>query len=87
MHRTATPQVFVNDNVVNVLFDIAIKDKIKNEYETISEKHTMRYLFIPELRYMLNNNGFELENYYTWMTLDKPTTSTWNVVVVAKKNR
>ena len=47
----------------------------------------MRYLFIPELRYMLNNNGFELENYYTWMTLDKPTASTWNVVVVAKKNR
>ena len=87
VHRTATPQVFVNDNVVNVLFDIAIKDKIKNEYETISEKHTMRYLFIPELRYMLNNNGFELENYYTWMTLDRPTASTWNVVVVAKKNR
>lgn len=87
VHRTATPQVFINDNVVNVLFDIAIKDKIKNEYETISEKHTMRYLFIPELRYMLNNNGFELENYYTWMTLDRPTASTWNVVVVAKKNR
>ncbi|WP_299522906.1 class I SAM-dependent methyltransferase [Winogradskyella sp.] len=85
VHRTATPVSDVNKNTVNVLFDIIITDKENNKKELIEETHTMRYFFIPELKYMLDENGLDTEAYYHWMTLNKPTKSSWNVVVVAKK--
>ncbi|NRB59420.1 MAG: class I SAM-dependent methyltransferase [Winogradskyella sp.] len=85
VNRKATPESDGVQNVIKVLFDIAIKDKSTDKEELIKETHVMRYLFIPELKYMLDKNGLDTQDYYHWMTFEKPTNSSWNVVVVAKK--
>lgn len=83
--RRAKPELFVNDNVVDVNYDIDILEKTTSLTEKIKEKHSMRYFFIKELVFYLENSGFKMIDYFKWMTFEKPTTNTWNVVVVAKK--
>jgi len=45
----------------------------------------MRYFFMNELTYYLKTVGFEMLNYFEWMTHDLPNTKSWNVVIVAIK--
>ena len=83
--RFAEPQMRLNDNIVEVNYDIIVKEKPKNTITEMNEKHTMRYLFLPEIKYYLENNQFEFINAYQWMSLDQNISNAWYVVVIAKK--
>jgi SAM-dependent methyltransferase len=83
--RTATPKLNSLQNTVNVNFDILIKSIKNNKSETIKESHLMRYLFIPELKYLLNESGFEVLESLSWLSNDKLSVKDWQGLIVAKK--
>ncbi|WP_104734336.1 class I SAM-dependent DNA methyltransferase [Hanstruepera ponticola] len=83
--RKALPRLFINENVVDVNYEIDILDKNSGSSESIKEKHSMRYFFIKELAFYLESSGFKMADFFEWMTFDKPNDSCWNAVVIAKK--
>lgn len=83
--RQAKPKLHINENIVDVNYEIFINNKENNTFETINEVHSMRYFFKKEIEFYLEYVGFNVEHFYEWMTFKEPNTESWNVVVVAKK--
>jgi len=82
--RISEPLLLHNKNLVEVCYQLLIKEnggQISNE---IREKHTMRYLFTPELELMLERAGFEILALYEYMTFDEPMLNSWNACMVAE---
>lgn len=68
--RIAEPEMFVNDNVVEVNYSVFIEDKSTNTIHQIREKHRMRHLFLPELEWYRGTSWKELLS-QEWMS-DRP---------------
>lgn len=85
VERKAKPVLHVNENIVDVNYDIEIFDKSNSTFENIHEKHSMRYLFYPELINLLQSTGFETIGFYHWMSTDAPDSNSWNGVIIAKR--
>lgn len=86
IYRIAIPVMHPNENIVDVNFEVIIEDKMNNKLNKIKETHRVRYLFLPELEFMLKNVGFKILDVLEWMSLDKkPCFTSWNGVLVAQK--
>ncbi len=83
--RSATPVMHNELNVVDVNYNIEIVNKVTKSSETIDEKHSMRYLFRPEIENYLQQSQFKLIGFYHWLSFDAPGMSSWNGVAIAKK--
>lgn len=84
--RETTPTLFVNNNTVNVNFNISIKDNKSHSKKNITENHLVRYFFLPELKYYLSLCGFKLLTTTEWMKTGKtPDINSWNICLVAQK--
>jgi SAM-dependent methyltransferase len=83
--RETTPQLWPDRNIVDVHFDVTVRDKASGVTEKFHELHSMRYLFSPEVEYFLQECGLELEATEEWLSGGKPGTGTWNVCYVARK--
>lgn len=83
--RKAIPVVHSDRNVVDVNYEVNIQSKDLSKSEQITETHSMRYLFKPELDYYLAECGFDILELYHWLTQDEPDLDSWNAVVIAKK--
>jgi SAM-dependent methyltransferase len=77
--RIAEPIVYPNDNLVDVNYQIFIKDKHSHAIDELSETHTMRYLFKPELELLFSKLHFQLIEYREWLTDRQPGLNTWGV--------
>ena len=83
--RKATPTLFTNQDLVNVHYDLEIR-KHGEETRHVSEDHKVRYLFLPELEYLLAREGFSVEVALQWMDLEKePDRDHWYACMVARK--
>ncbi len=83
--RLSTPHMYSNENCVDVEFNVTIKDKTNGQTYDIHEMHKMRYLFLPEVHYFLDKNGFELVLNEEWLSSAQLTYNSWNATFVAKK--
>jgi SAM-dependent methyltransferase len=83
--RNSIPKHNVNDNRVDVHFDLDIFDKKTATHETVQESHAMRYLFKPEVEILMQSAGFTLCGFEEWLTGAQPTDHSWNVCFVGKK--
>ena len=83
--RISEPTINFNENVVEVNYQIFIKDKIQNKYEEIKETHEMRYLFKPEIEKILNENGFALIDAQEWLTGKQINSNTFGACFIGKK--
>jgi SAM-dependent methyltransferase len=83
--RIAEPVMHLDENVVDVNYQMFIRDKQSHEIQDIQESHHMRYLFLPEVRFFLSECNFNLIDYGEWLTDQKPEASTWGVFFVARK--
>ena len=84
--RTATPAMHLNENVVNVNYEVEIGDKKTGMLERIKETHRMRYFFLPELEFMLEAAGFSVAAELAWMSMDKrPGEDSWYGLMIARK--
>jgi SAM-dependent methyltransferase len=85
VHRMATPEVHAGRDIVDVNYEVLIQDLSKGTLETLKETHHMRYLFRPEIEFMLGQAGFRLLDFREWMTDREPGFQSWNAYAVAVK--
>lgn len=82
--RIAEPVMYPNENLVDVNYQVMITDKSTGTVEQIMETHRMRYLFLPELRMMLQTEGFSLVNSVEWITSKELSSYSWCACMVAR---
>lgn len=82
--RETTPTMLVNDNCVDVRFDITVRSKGDQRSQQIVENHRMRYLFLPEINQRLAASRFRLLQAYAWMTRLPLSDRSWYGCVVAQ---
>lgn len=85
VERVATPEIYINKNVVDVNYDINILDKATNIHENIKETHKVRYLFKPEIEHFLDKADFDLIYSKEWLTGNEPNENTWGVCFIGRK--
>ena len=82
--RIAEPVMHPNDNLVDVNYQVFIKDKSSGAVEELRETHQMRYLFKPELELLFSTTGFLPIEHHEWMTKCEAGLNTWGVCFVAQ---
>lgn len=80
--RIAEPVMHINDNVVDVNYQVMISEKATGKVEQLSEVHRMRYLFMPEITGYLDAVGIRVLRAEEWMTGKESGSGTWGVCVV-----
>jgi len=86
VYRIATPVMHMNENVVDVNYEVLIEDKKTKTLDTLKETHRMRYFFLPELEFMLRSVGFSIIEDLEWMRLDRRLSpDSWYGVLIARK--
>lgn len=83
--RLAEPVLHPNDNLVDVNYQIFVRDHQSGRTEELQETHRMRYLFVPELKHMLETAGLRLERACEFTTERELSCSTWNALFVARR--
>jgi SAM-dependent methyltransferase len=82
--RLAEPVLHPNDNVVDVNYQILVHDHASGRTEQLRETHRMRYLFVPEVRQLLERAGLRLDRACEFVTDGELGFSTWTSLFVAR---
>lgn len=85
IYRIATPTIHANLNTVDIKYDFIILEKSSGKYGEFSEKHSMRYLFFPEIEQLLSRHNFKVISFSEWMSEKEPNDKSWNTVIVAAR--
>jgi SAM-dependent methyltransferase len=83
--RIVEPTMLPNDNVVDLHYTVQVRDKKSGGIEELHETHRMRYLFQPEIEFLLNEAGLQLVEASEWMTGRPLGFDTWGGCFVAKQ--
>lgn len=82
--RLAEPAMHPNDSIVDVNYQVFIRDKASGQVEEVRETHQMRYLFRPEIELFARQSGLSIIGASEWMTGREPGFDTWGVCFVAR---
>ncbi|MFH1461687.1 MAG: class I SAM-dependent methyltransferase [bacterium] len=85
LKRFATPVHEINENLVDVKYDILLQDKILLKDFSFDETHKMRYLFKPELEVFFEACGLKLLKSEEWLTKKELSQDTWGACFVCRK--
>jgi SAM-dependent methyltransferase len=80
--RIAEPIMYPNENLVDVNYQVFIKDKNSGAIDELTETHRMRYLFRTELELLLNRLQMYIIEDGEWLTHHQPGLNTWGVYFV-----
>lgn len=83
--RIARPRLRDDANSVDVGFTVLIEDRATGTLKRLEEMHVMRYLFLPEIDYLLERAGMRRECAKEWMTDNAPSVASWSGFVVARR--
>lgn len=84
--RLAEPVMHANQNLVDVNYQVFIRDKRTKMVEELRETHTIRYLFAPEVRHFCELAGLRLQEFQPFMAQGTPGLDTWNVVFLGTRD-
>jgi SAM-dependent methyltransferase len=76
--RTATPELNVNENRVDVHYHVAIETKSTGRIDDVQETHRMRYLFLPEIAHIASPDSWGGPNAFAWMTREPLNEKEWS---------
>ena len=82
--RIADSLMYPNENLVDVNYQVFIKQKSTGTVEELQETHKMRYLFKPEINLLFAQSGFEYVESREWMTNREPGFDTWGIYFVTR---
>ena len=82
--RIAEPEVDPDQPVVDVHYDVFIRDKRTGQIYEVQEVHRMRWLFEDEIASLLRTHGFDRLHWSEWMTEREPSPETWGVCCVGR---
>ena len=77
--KMCEPMININQNYVDIKYQINVQNKETKMSKEFKEVHKMRYLFRPEIEFLLNESGFDLIGFEEWLKGDVPTDESWNV--------
>lgn len=83
--RHAIPVIHYNENVVDVNYEIIIKEKTSGATEVHREKHPMRHFSIPEIDLLAKLTGFNIIKVEEFLTANHPGKDTWGVCFMLQK--
>lgn len=83
--RIAIPHLDTTKDQVLVHYDIKLDNIATGEESAFGEDHHMRYWFLPELRYLGSQTGFNDLACGSWLSLDKPTEDDWAAWMLFRK--
>lgn len=82
--RIAEPLMYPNDNLVDVNYQVFIKDKNSGSVDELQETHRMRYLFKPEVELLLREFQMQIVACSEWMSDQKAGFDTWGVCFIGR---
>ena len=80
--RTAKPVMHPNENLVDVNYELAIRDKTTGVSEELRETHRMRYLFKSEIELFSRSSDMRLVECGEWLTGRPAGFDTWGAYFV-----
>jgi SAM-dependent methyltransferase len=83
--RIAEPVMHDEDHVIDVNYQVFIRDKEVGTIEELRETHRMRYLFDQEITSFLGGQGMTCIDRFEWLTGKVPGKDTWGVCFVVKR--
>lgn len=83
--RLAEPIIHPNTSLVDVNYEIQIRETASGKTEILREVHSMRYFFLNEIELLLQETGLRLIASSEWLTGKVPGWDTWGVCSVASK--
>jgi SAM-dependent methyltransferase len=84
VRRDTTPVVHVNDDRVDVRFDVTIRARDGGAEQRVQEVHPMRYLFLPEIDLFCERAGFERTAARAWLSDHAPSDRSWYACVACR---
>jgi SAM-dependent methyltransferase len=84
--RIAEPHLLSDTNCVEVNFDVFIEDVPTGGIKRLQEQHLMRFFTTPEIAWLAELSGFRMLEAEEWLTRKAPSTSTWGVCYVLRRN-
>ena len=84
LKRIANPVHHVQQNVIDVNYELQIVNKLTGKAEVIHETHHMRYLFDTEINWLCELFSFQNIAAFEWMTEKHPSLPTWNTVFICQ---
>jgi SAM-dependent methyltransferase len=84
--RIAEPVVDDARSIVDVNYTVFVNDRTSGSIHSMRESHRMRYLFLTDIDRLLEAHAMERLRTEEWMTGRTPSTDSWSVCVVARKN-
>jgi SAM-dependent methyltransferase len=86
VRRKATPNLLPDKHRVDIIYDVDVEEIETGTKKSFQELHSVRYLFVSELKDMLQNSGFSVIGAYEWMKRSRLKNSkSWNGIFVARK--
>ena len=82
--RIAEPVICPDENVVDVNYDVFIKDMDSKKIIEKEELHKMRYFFDTELDLTCKQVGFVTKQKYEWLSDKNPDFNSWSAVWIVK---
>lgn len=83
--RISEPKMNLDENAVEVKFQIFVQEKDSGQIDEFKELHNMRYLFKPELELMLEQVGFKILKLEEWVTGRTPNEDSWGTCFICRK--
>lgn len=83
--RIAEPQIYPNENRVDVNYQIFAEEEASSRVEKLSESHPMRHFSLPELDLFAQISGFERVGAEEFLTGNTPSEETWGVCIIMRK--
>ena len=84
--RVAEPIINYENNIVEVHYEITIKNKRNKEREVLKEVHYLRHLGTPEIKLFAEVSGFRLLRSEEFLTSKVPGADTWGVCYILQKH-
>jgi SAM-dependent methyltransferase len=84
--RIAEPVMHHNRNVVDVNYQICFSDKVTGTSEELTELHSMRYFFMPEVAGYCGESGLRILQAEEWLSGREPGNGTWSVCFVGSSS-
>ena len=74
-----------NNNVVEVNYTVIVTSEDGQQREVLTEKHPMRYFFLPEFEMILKSAGMKVVNSNAWLSNKPLSWDSWQGVIIAQK--
>jgi len=82
--RIVKPEILLQKNVVDVYYEI-LRLHGDTLIDDINEKHSMRFIFKPEIEFFMRQARFALTHFCSFLELEREATEeTWNVTVISR---